>query len=361
VQGAHEAIRPTDVSKRVVPGLSGREAAMYEMVWQRTLASQMADAVGESVSLVLEAGDFDFSASGTSYIEDGYRRVWPVESSGVVPPALAVGSVVAVASVEAKAHETKPPSRFNEASLVRELEDLGIGRPSTYASIIAKLRDRYVWSRSGDRALIPTLTAFAVHKVLTGGFAPLVDTSFTAGMEEQLDAVADGGAVREEVLSAFYFGVPGGEGLDGLVERALADIDAREMVAFDLGVDPSSGERVLVRPGKMFGRTYSPYIECGERTRSVPDAVDPMDVSLEWALARLDAPRVSRRLLGVDAASGVEVFVIDGRYGPYVACGRETRSVGDAATFDAITLDEALALLAAPKPPRRGRRPKKGV
>lgn len=131
VQGAHEAIRPTDVSKQVVPGLSGREAAMYEMVWQRSLASQMADAVGESVSLSLVAGEFELSASGTSYIEDGYRRVWPVESSGVVPPALAVGAVVAVASVEAEAHETKPPARFNEASLVRELEDLGIGRTDT--------------------------------------------------------------------------------------------------------------------------------------------------------------------------------------------------------------------------------------
>ena len=357
-QGAHEAIRPTDVTKRAIPGLSGREAAMYEMVWQRTLASQMADAVGESVSLVLVAGDHEFSASGTSYMEDGYRRVWPVDSAGVVPPALAVGAVVPVVSVEAKSHETKPPARFNDGSLVREMEELGIGRPSTYASIIAKLRDRYVWSKSGDRALIPTLTAFAVYRVLMAGFAPLVETSFTAEMEEQLDAVADGGAVRDEILSAFYFGVPGTEGLEGLVDRAKSGIEAREMVSFDLGVDPASGERVLVRPGKMFGRTYSPYIECGERTRTVPDATDPMEVSLEWALARLDAPRVSRRLLGVDPASGDDVFVIDGRYGPYVACGRETRSVGEAATFESITLEVALALLAVPKPPRRGRRRK---
>jgi DNA topoisomerase-1 len=355
VQGAHEAIRPTDVSQRAVPGLSGREAAMYEMVWQRTLASQMADAVGESVSLVLAAGDREFAASGTSYMEDGYRRVWPVESTAVVPPALAVGAVVGVASAEARRHETKPPARFTEASLVAELEELGIGRPSTYASIIAKLRDRYVWSRRGERALIPTVTAFAVHRVLTQGFAPLVDVNFTTEMEEKLDAVAENTAAREEILREFFFGVAERDGLEGLVARAIEGIDAREMVAFDLGVDPASGSRVVVRPGKMFRGTFSPYVEVGERRRSVPDSLDPSELSLEWALARLDAPRVARRVLGVHPDSGAEVYVADGRYGLYVACGRETRSVGDAATFDSITLDEALALLSAPKPPRRGR------
>ncbi|MBU3703939.1 MAG: DNA topoisomerase I, partial [Ilumatobacteraceae bacterium] len=356
VQGAHEAIRPTDVSVRVVPGLGGREAAMYEMVWQRTLASQMADAVGESVSLVLRSGEAGFAASGTSYLEEGYRRVWPVESAGVVPPALTVGEVVGVASAEAKAHATQPPARYTEASLVKELEDLGIGRPSTYASIIAKLRDRYVWSRSGERALIPTVTAFAVHRVLMQGFAPLVDLQFTTEMEAKLDMVAENGAMREELLHEFFFGSGVGDGLAALVEYALVGIDAREMVAFDLGVDPASGERVVVRPGKMFRGSFSPYVEVGGRRRSVPDAVDPSEVSLEWALARLDAPRADRRLLGLDPTSGVEVWVIDGRYGPYVSRGRETRSVGDGVTFDAVTLESALTLLAVPKPARRGRR-----
>ena len=355
VQGAHEAIRTTDVSVRVVPGLGGREAALYELVWQRTMASQMADAVGEVVSLVLRSGEADFAASGTSYIDEGYRRVWPVDSGGVVPPALAVGAVVGVASVEAKPHATQPPARFTEASLVKELEDLGIGRPSTYASIIAKLRDRYVWSRSGERALIPTVTAFAVHRVLMEGFAPLVDLQFTTEMEAKLDAVADGGALREELLHEFFFGAGTRDGLAALVEHALVGIDAREMVAFDLGVDPVSGERVVVRPGKLFRGSFSPYVEVGERRRSVPDALDPAEVSLEWALTRLDAPRANRRLLGVDAA-GVEVWVIDGRYGPYVSCGRETRGVGEGVSFDAVTLAEALVSLAAPKPVRRGRR-----
>jgi DNA topoisomerase-1 len=355
VQGAHEAIRPTNVSARVVPGLGGREAAMYEMVWQRTLASQMADAVGESVSLVLRAGEAEFAASGTSYMEEGYRRVWPVESAGVVPPALTVGEVVSVASAEAKAHATQPPARYTEASLVKELEDLGIGRPSTYASIIAKLRDRYVWSRSGERALIPTVTAFAVHRVLMQGFAPLVDLQFTTEMEAKLDMVAENGAMREELLHEFFFGSGAGDGLAALVEYALVGIDAREMVAFDLGVDPASGEHVVVRPGKLFRGSFSPYVEVGGRRRSVPDALDPAEVSLQWALARLDAPRANRRLLGVDAA-GVEVWVIEGRYGPYVSCGRETRGVGEDMTFDAVTLDSALALLVVPKPARRGRR-----
>ena len=358
-QGAHEAIHPTDITKRTIPGLSGRGAAMYEMVWQRTLASQMADAVGESVSLVLVAGDREFAATGTSYMEPGYRRVWPVDASGVVPPALAVGAVVVPMSVEAKEHETKPPARFNDGSLVAKLEELGIGRPSTYATIIAKLRDRYVWSRRGDKAMIPTLTAFAVHRMLLEGFAPLVEIDFTADMEAQLDAVAANEADRVEVLSAFFHGDNGGEGLDGLVQRALADINPRDMVAFDLGVDPVSGSRVFVRPGKKFGRTFSPYIECGERTRSVPDAIDPMEVSLEWALAWLDAPRVKSRVLGEHPESGEEVVVVDGRYGPFVSCGGETRSVGAVATFDSITLAAALALLAVPKPPRRGRRPRR--
>jgi DNA topoisomerase-1 len=168
--------------------------------------------------------------------------------------------------------------------------------------------------------------------------------------------VAENEAGRVEVLSAFFHGDNDGEGLDGLVQRALADIDPRDMVAFDLGVDPVSGSRVVVRPGRKFGRTFSPYIECGERTRSVPDAIDPMEVSLEWALARLDAPRVKSRVLGEHPQSGEGVVVVDGRYGPFVSCGGETRSVGDVATFESITLDAALALLAVPKPPRRGRR-----
>ena len=356
VQGAHEAIRPTDVSVRVVPGLAGREAAMYEMVWQRTLASQMADAVGESVSLVLRADGAEFAASGTSYIEEGYRRVWPVDSAGVVPPALTVGEVVGVASAEAKAKSTQPPARFNEASLVKELEDLGIGRPSTYASIIAKLRDRYVWSRNGERSLIPTVTAFAVHRVLMQGFAPLVDLQFTTEMEAKLDTVAENGAMREELLHEFFFGSGAGDGLAALVEYALVGIDAREMVAFDLGIDPESGERVVVRPGKMFRGSFSPYVEVGVRRRSVSDALDPAEVSLEWALARLDAPRASRRLLGVDPASGAEVWVIEGRYGPYVSRGRETRGVGEGLSFDSVTLEAAVDLLAVPKPERRGRR-----
>jgi DNA topoisomerase-1 len=308
------------------------------------------------VSLVLRAGEAEFAASGTSYMEEGYRRVWPVESAGVVPPALTVGEVANVASAEAKAHATQPPARYTEASLVKELEDLGIGRPSTYASIIAKLRDRYVWSRSGERALIPTVTAFAVHRVLMQGFAPLVDLQFTTEMEAKLDMVAENGAMREELLHEFFFGSGAGDGLAALVEYALVGIDAREMVAFDLGVDPASGERVVVRPGKMFRGSFSPYVEVGGRRRSVPDALDPSEVSLEWALARLDAPRADRRLLGLDPASGAEVWVIAGRYGPYVSRGRETRGVGEDMTFDAVTLDSALALLVVPKPARRGRR-----
>ena len=316
-QEAHEAIRPTTPfrSPNQVQGeLNAQELALYRLVWQRTLASQMADATGTTVSVRLgavstfESTDCVFAASGTTITFAGHRAVYVEaradddgdngDDEALLPP-LTNGDPVPVDSLTPNGHATTPPARYTEASLVKRLEELGIGRPSTWASIIQTVQDRgYVWKKG--QALIPTWTAFAVVSLMEQHFDNLVDYEFTAKIEEDLDAIAAGQSQKDEWLTRFYFGdddtLPG---LKRLVEENLDEIDAATINTFPLGTDPD-GNLVVVKPGK-----YGPYVKRGDDTAGVPDDLPPDELTMDKALELLGgaeerrADRRARRLPGV--------------------------------------------------------------
>ncbi|MGA0732188.1 MAG: type I DNA topoisomerase, partial [Ilumatobacteraceae bacterium] len=267
-QEAHEAIRPT-TPYRSPKSVSGeirdrQQLALYTLIWQRTLASQMADARGVTVSVRIGGATTDdgtdclFAASGTTITFPGHRAVLDSapsdgdEQSGsgddVLLPELAVGDRVPVADLTAEGHSTSPPARFTEASLVKRLEELGIGRPSTWASIIQTVQDRgYVWKKG--QALVPTWTAFAVVGLLEQHFDDLVDYELTAKIEEDLDGIADGSRHKDEWLQRFYFGADDLPGLKTLVEENLDQIDAAKINTFPIGLD-EDGNEVVAKPGR---------------------------------------------------------------------------------------------------------------
>ncbi|MFZ4719340.1 MAG: type I DNA topoisomerase, partial [Ilumatobacteraceae bacterium] len=372
-QEAHEAIRPTTPLRSpdsLSAELNGQELSLYRLIWQRTLASQMADANGTTVSVRLaaavgEAGttaptDCEFAASGTTITFPGYRQVY-VESTdeaeaedekeALLPP-LKVGDGVAVAELSADGHATVPPARYTEASLVKRLEELGIGRPSTWASIIQTVQDRgYVWKKG--QALVPTWTAFAVIGLMEKHFDELVDYAFTARIEEDLDAIARNERQKQDWLQHFYFGdedehLPG---LKRMVEENLDHIDAAEINTFPIGHDPD-GHEVVVKPGK-----YGPYVKRGDDTASVPDDMAPDELTVEVALKLLSAPKSDEPIGEMD---GYPVFAKNGRYGPYVQWGApdnlppglekpKMASLFKTMVFERVTLDEARELLTLPR------------
>ena len=266
------------------------EADVYELIWKRTVASQMTDAIGETVQIRLGARsgdgrDAEFSASGTVITHQGFRRVYVEDTdeggdrdpSEAPLPAVAEGDALDATDLTAEGHETQPPARYTEASLVKKLEELGVGRPSTYASIMGTIQDRgYVWKKGS--ALIPSFTAFSVVGLLEQHFPDLVDYEFTANMEDDLDGIADG--VREAIpwLSRFYFGEEEAPGLKEKVSERLGEIDARAVNSIPLGVD-ANGEMVVGRVGK-----YGPYVQRGEDTASIPDEIAPDELTVEEAL-----------------------------------------------------------------------------
>jgi DNA topoisomerase-1 len=367
-QEAHEAIRPATPPRspnQVQGELNAQELALYRLVWQRTLASQMADATGTTVSVRLGATatdgtDAEFGAAGTTIAFPGYRQVY-VESRDEgdattatereeILPALAVGDDVPVAALEPQGHTTTPPPRFTEASLVRRLEELGIGRPSTWASIIQTIQDRgYVWKRG--QALVPTWTAFAVVNLLEQHFDELVDYAFTARVETDLDAIAGGEAQKDQWLSAFYFGDDALPGLKRLVVENLDEIDAAAINTFPIGTDPD-GNEIVVKPGR-----YGPYVKRGDDTAGVPDDLPPDELTLEVALGLLAAPKSDEPIGQLD---GHPVFAKSGRYGPYVQWGTpddlppgldkpKMASLFKTMVLERITLEEAEALLSLPR------------
>jgi DNA topoisomerase-1 len=366
-QEAHEAIRPTTPLRspaQVAGELNSQELSLYRLIWQRTLASQMADATGTTVTVRLGATaadrtDAEFSASGTTITFPGYRQVY-VESrdeddgtdgerEALLPP-LAVGDAVAVASLEPQGHATSPPARYTEASLVKRLEELGIGRPSTWASIIQTVQDRgYVWKKG--QALVPTWTAFAVVGLLEQHFDELVDYDFTARIETDLDAIAAGDRQKDQWLQSFYFGDDALPGLKRLVEENLDEIDAAAINTFPIGTDPN-GDEVVVKPGK-----YGPYVKRGDDTASVPDDLPPDELTLEKALELLAAPKSDEPIGELD---GYPVFAKNGRYGPYVQWGTpddpppghdkpKMSSLFKTMVLERITMEDAEALLTLPR------------
>ena len=357
-QEAHEAIRPAGDRFRTPAqtGLSGDEFRLYELIWKRTVASQMKDATGESVSVRItgtsSAGEeAEFAASGKiisfhgflkAYVEDVEDDAERDDRERRLPPLAEDDPLTGV--VTPADHVTRPPARYTEASLVKELEDREIGRPSTYASIIGTILDRgYVFKKG--TALVPSFLAFAVVTLLEQHFAHLVDYDFTARMEDALDEIARGEAARVPWLRRFYFGTDGEEGLKQLVSD-LTDIDAREVSSF-----PLAGSDIVVRVGR-----YGPYLERDGQRVNVPDDIAPDELTPERAAELFDRPS-SNVTLGTDPETGHQIVAKSGRFGPFVtevlpdgAPGKpRTSSLLKSMSLDTVTLEDALRLLTLPK------------
>ncbi|MGI8806428.1 MAG: topoisomerase C-terminal repeat-containing protein, partial [Acidimicrobiales bacterium] len=373
-QEAHEAIRPAgdsfrmpdQVAREVAPG----EAALYELIWKRTIASQMADVRGKSVQVRITgrsssgeevpASDVEFAAGGKVIEFPGFLRAYvegsddpnaELEDREVRLPALAVGDTVTAEALEPKDHATQPPARFTEASLVKALEEMGVGRPSTYASIIATVQDRgYVWKKGS--ALVPSFTAFAVVNLLESHFGDLVDYAFTARMEDDLDGIAGGTQEAQPWLSKFYFGNGnGGPGLRDMVKERLEAIDPRLINSIPLGTDPD-GKEIVVRVGR-----YGPYLSRDGETAAVPEGIAPDELTVDKAMELLATPS-GDRILGDDPLSGLPVIARAGRFGPYVQLGEadssskkkpHTSSLLKNMNVEAVTLEDALRLLSLPR------------
>ncbi|HEV3365482.1 MAG TPA: type I DNA topoisomerase [Acidimicrobiia bacterium] len=367
-QEAHEAIRPAgdrfrrpeDVAREV----DTDAARLYDLIWKRCVASQMADARGRRVALRLGATSTAgeavlFAASGKTITFPGFLRAYvegtddpdaELEDREVRLPALEQGEAVANTAMEAAGHATQPPARYTEASLVAELETRGIGRPSTYASVIQTIQDRgYVWKKGS--ALVPSWTAFAVVRLLEEHFTHLVDYEFTARMEETLDDIARGERESVPWLRQFYFG-NGVVGLRTLVDEKVPEIDAREINTIPIGAD-DDGAEIVVRVGR-----YGPYLSRGDQTAPVPDDVAPDELTPAMAVELLERGPEEGRVLGTDPDTGCEVSVRDGRYGPYVQLGEQEEgskkkpkraSLFKTMTRDSVTLEDALVLLSLPR------------
>ncbi|MFP5298832.1 MAG: type I DNA topoisomerase [Actinomycetota bacterium] len=364
-QEAHEAIRPAGdrfrTPKELAGELHGDELKLYDLIWKRTVASQMADAVGRSVSVRLEgeatSGETaGFGASGTVITFPGYLKAYAhgedeeeVGPDEALLPDLAEGQEVRATSLEPKGHATQPPPRYTEARLVKELEARGIGRPSTYASIIGTIQDRgYVWKKGS--ALVPSFIAFSVVGLMEGHFSRLVDYGFTALMEDDLDQIANGEKEQVPWLKRFYFG-NGDPGLKDVVSSRLEEIDAKEVNSIPLGTD-TQGRDIIVRVGK-----YGPYLQRGDDTASIPDDLPPDELTIEKATEILEAPSDDREL-GTDPETGLPVFVKAGRYGPYFQLGEleegsktkpKTASLFKDMDPKTVTLEDALRLLSVPR------------
>jgi DNA topoisomerase-1 len=415
-QEAHEAIRPAGdrfrTPDQVAGRLSGEELRLYDLIWKRTVASQMADARGQTVSVRIEADAADgrtaeFATAGTVITFRGFLLAYEEGRDEAAEdeeerrlPQLGEGDALSATALEPDGHSTTPPARYTEASLVKALEERGIGRPSTYAAIMGTILDRgYV--RKQGQALVPEFLAFAVVNLLEQYFPRLVDYEFTARMEDDLDDIAGGDESRTGWLHRFYFGADGDDGLKKLVDQHLGEIDARavntvpiprsdivvrvgrygpylerdgerrtlppdvapdeltperaeELLAQgnqeqELGTDPGTGAAIVVRTGR-----YGPYVtelvdgDEKPRTASLLTSMSPETVTLEDALRLLSLPRT------LGEVDGEEVIATNGRYGPYVKRGKESRSLDTEEELFTVTLEEALAKLAQPR--QRGRR-----
>lgn len=384
-QEAHEAIRPSGDRFRTPAetGLSGDQFRLYELIWKRTVASQMKDAVGNSVTVKIAGTSSDgrvaeFSASGKTITFHGFMKAYvegaddpnaELDDRERRLPQVAEGDALSAQEMTVDGHSTKPPARYTEASLVKELEEREIGRPSTYASIIGTILDRgYVFKKG--TALVPSFLSFAVVNLLEKHFGRLVDYDFTARMEDDLDGIARGEAKSVPWLRRFYFGegdagaaaaAGNGDGdhLGGLKELVtdLGAIDAREISSFPVG------EGIVLRVGR-----YGPYIERGEKDSEnhqradVPDDMAPDELTVEYAEELLAKPSGDFEL-GADPESGHQIVAKDGRYGPYVteilpegtpktgknAVKPRTASLFKSMSLDTVTLADALKLMSLPR------------
>jgi DNA topoisomerase-1 len=371
-QEAHEAIRPAGEEWRTPEQLRSELRAddlrLYELIWQRTVASQMVDARGSTVTARINAPaapanggqpeNTEWTASGRTITFPGYLAVYgfgddDADAAGDTStrlPELAEGMTLPPPAIEALGHSTQPPPRYTEATLVKALEEKGIGRPSTYASIMGTIQDRgYVWRKG--QALVPTPDAFAVVNLLEHHFNDLVDYDFTARMEDDLDEIAGRRQDREPWLGKFWFG-NGTPGLKRLCESALEQADPVEINAIPLGAD-EHGEPIVIRNGR-----YGPYLKRGDETASLPDDVVLDELTIERAVELLEAPKGDDPI-GTDTVTGLPVYAKNGRFGPYVQLGDadtlpdgekpKMASLFQSMSLETITVDDALRLLSLPR------------
>ena len=371
-QEAHEAIRPTDLSRTpedVRQYLNDDQYRLYELIWKRTLASQMTDARLLRTSIEIDAKLADgrvakFTTSGQTIEFAGFLRAY-VEGSDdpsaeiadketVLPP-LQQGQPVTPVELDAKKHETSPPARYTEASLVKKLEEEGIGRPSTYASIIGTIQDRGYINKQGN-ALVPTFTAFAVTKLLESHFHEYIDLQFTARMEQELDEIANGNKDYREQLRRMYYG--NGNGTPGLEAMSTTKDSSIDYPEVELGSHPESGHPVVVKVGR-----YGPYVQCGvdddRIMASIPQDAAPADFKLEQAVELLRKKAEGPQSLGEDPKTGMQVYLLAGRFGPYFQLGEtptekgadkpKRASLPRAVSEADATLELALKLLSLPR------------
>ncbi|HVR75276.1 MAG TPA: type I DNA topoisomerase [Planctomycetota bacterium] len=362
-QEAHEAIRPAgdfrlpeDIrSDGGADGLRETELKVYQLIWQRTMACQMAEARGQNIAVQVSDGNAVFQANGKTIEFPGFLRAYvegaddpeaELADKEKVLPDVSVNEPLACEGLEAKGHETKPPERYTEASLIKELESNGVGRPSTYASIIDTILRREYVVKQGN-ALVPTFVAFAVVGLLRKNFGELVDIQFTARMEDDLDEISRGERKSLPYLKSFYFGDKENRGLRRLIET---DIDARESCTLPVGKD-SEGRQVNVRIGR-----YGPYLERGEDRAGIPPDLAPDELTLKKAEELLAAGAAGPKSLGKDPASEKEVYLKTGRFGPYVQLGEngsdekpKMKSLLPGMTVEDVTLEDALRVLALPR------------
>jgi DNA topoisomerase I len=361
-QEAHEAIRPSGETFRTPgeTGLKGDQFRLYELIWKRTVASQMKDAAGQSVSVRVTgqstAGETaEFGASGKTITFYGFLKAYVEGSDDPASdlddqerrlPTLEEADPLTATELAPEGHSTRPPARYTEATLVKELEDREIGRPSTYATILGTILARgYVFKKG--TALVPSFLAFAVVNLLEKHFGHLVDYEFTARMEDILDEIARGEAERVRWLQAFYFGVNGDEGLKELVSD-LGEIDAKEVSSF-----PIAGSDIVIRVGR-----YGPYLDRDGERVNIPEDIAPDELNIEKAEELFAQPSGDREL-GPDPESGRLIVAKTGRYGPYVTeiLGEDARksakprtgSLLKSMTLDTVTLEDALKLLSLPR------------
>jgi DNA topoisomerase-1 len=364
-QEAHEAIRPAGSDFPTPASLKSQlkvdELKLYDLIWKRTVASQMTDAKKRRITITIEGGGAVFQVSGTTIDFEGFLRAY-VEGSDdpeaeladqeTLLPAVEQGEVVLQRRMEPKGHTTQPPARYSEATLTRTLEERGIGRPSTYASIVETIQARDYVFKKGN-ALVPSWTAFSVVRLLEEHFPSLVDYEFTAQMEDFLDSISRQEVEHIQYLNAFYFG-NGKPGLKQDLKSKETEIDPRRMSRFLIGT-PTTGEHreeVVLRVGK-----YGPFLEQGERKASLPDGMCPDELTLTRAIELLDESEHDDEPLGTCSATQRPVYLKQGRFGPYVQLGTtddeekpKNASLLNGMKAQDVTLEVALKLLSLPRP-----------
>jgi DNA topoisomerase-1 len=363
-QEAHEAIRPAghpfELPGALKETLGPDQFRLFELIWKRTIASQMVDARGRTMTITIESDGAVFQVSGKTIDFPGFLRAY-VEGSDDpeaeladqerILPAVKIGDAIECRELIPKDHTTQPPARFSEASLTAALEERGIGRPSTYASIIDTILERRYVFKKGN-ALVPTWTAFSVSKLLEQHLPDLVNYEFTAQMEDLLDAISRQEAGHVEYLQEFYFGNEH-PGLKQQLDNKLQEVDPRDLSRFSLG-KPSEGphlEEVFVRVGK-----FGPFIEHGERKASIPQEMPPDELTLDKALVMLEQASVGEEPLGIHPDTHKPVYFKQGRYGPYVQMGAsddeekpKNASLLPGMLPSDVTFEIALKLLSLPR------------